>query len=111
VANENIVTPHFQLPFQFTEDGNALEIEQGSDNEIQQSAYAILSYQPGQLVHDPTFGIPDPTLQKGGVNLTAVASALSSFDNRIDDILESDPSWVVTLIEVVNVRRNLQTNA
>jgi len=111
MSNENIVTPHWQLPFQFTFDGSAVEIEQGSDNEIQQAIYAYLAYQPGQLMCYATFGMPDPTLKKGATNLTAVNNLLVGWDDRVDEIISRDPGWIQTLVDTVTIQRNLVVNA
>ena len=111
MANENIVTPHWQVPFTFTSDGNALEIEQGSDNEIQQSAYGILGYEPGQLLCDASFGITDQALKRGGTDLNAVRNVLTNFDDRIDIVIDRDPNWIQSLVDTVTLRRNITPNA
>jgi hypothetical protein len=105
MANENIITPQLSLPFQFV-DNTALEVEQGDDGEIQQAIYAVLAYEPGQLMCNPQFGVPEPTFAKAGVNIQALNTAILFWEKRADEILERDTQWYMKLIDTITIRRN-----
>jgi hypothetical protein len=104
--NQNIITPHWSLPFQFTSDGSVLEVEQGSDPEIQNAIYAILSYEPGQLVCDPSFGMPEPTFRQFGVNIDALTKLIAAWEPRADEIIDRNPNWYMSLIDTITIRRS-----
>lgn len=106
MANEDILTPQWALPFQFVEN-TVLEVEQGSDQEIQQAIYAILSYEPGQLTCEPTLGIPEPTFSKSGVDIQALSQIILHWEPRADEVIDRDPDWYRKLIDTITIRRNL----
>jgi hypothetical protein len=83
-----------------------LEVEQGSDGEIQQSVYAILMYEPGHLLCLPKFGMPEPTFSKAGVNISALSHTILQWEPRADELIDRDPNWYRTLIDTVTIRRN-----
>jgi len=104
MANEDIITPQWLLPFTFSEN-TVLEVEQDEDQEIQQSVYAILSYEPGQLLCDARFGIPEPTFSKTGVNLEALSHTILYWEPRADEVIDRDPDWYKKLIDTITIRR------
>jgi len=106
MANEHVITPHWELPFRFTKDGDALAVEQDSDSDIQNCVYAILAYQPGQLLCDPTFGMSDPSLKKVVMDLSSLSKLIIKWDDRAKEIIDRDPNWMRRLVDTISVRRN-----
>lgn len=98
--------PEFAIPFTFTSDGSALEIEVDSDAEIQQGVWTVLSYEPGQLLVDPQFGMPDQSFKKNGVDLDLLTTTIQRFDSRAVEVIEEDPLWFSTLVERIVIRRD-----
>jgi hypothetical protein len=105
MANEDIITPQWALPFQFTSDGDVLETEQGSDEEIQNNVWAILSYEPGELIANPDFGIYETTFRKGGTNIEAIRQLIVKWEPDADEIIERDPDWIKTMVETISIWR------
>jgi hypothetical protein len=105
MANEDIITPQWALPFQFTDDGDVVACEQDSDEEIQNNVWAILSYEPGQLIANPDFGINEPTLRKGGVNLDALSQLITRWEPGATEVISRDPTWIKTMIDTITIWR------
>lgn len=99
-------SPHIRFPFTFTDDGEVLEVEEGSDLEVQQCAWAVLSYEPGQLIADPEFGTPSQVFKKNGVDIDQVRGIVERNDDRANEILERDPFWFETLVDTITIRRD-----
>jgi phage baseplate assembly protein W len=77
-----INTPHFDYPFRLNAQGYAAEIEQDSLNEIAIAALAVLKTPSGFRLELPEFGIREPALQEGGPSLSAIKTALSTWEPR-----------------------------
>jgi hypothetical protein len=105
MANEEIITPQWALPFTFTDDGDVLACEQSSDEEIQNNVWTILSYEPGQMIANPDFGIPEPTFQKGGVNLDILSQLIVKWEPEATEVIRRDPMWFKTMVDTITVWR------
>jgi hypothetical protein len=105
MANEDIITPQWALPFTFTDDGDVVACEQSSDEEIQNNVWTILSYEPGQLIANTDFGIMEPTFRKGGVNLDALSQLIVKWEPEATEVISRDPEWFRTLIDTITIWR------
>lgn len=97
-------TPEFLLPFQFLPGGSAIEIEQGSDTEIQQRVWCVLAYQLGQRADLPTFGLPEQTFIEGGANLDQIAEVITTWVPEATELISRDPNWIQSAIDTVTIR-------
>jgi hypothetical protein len=96
--------PEFVLPFELTPDGAAV-LEQGSYEEIQQCVYALMRCEPGDLIDNPSFGVPSQLFLKGGADLDAIETAIVEQESRANVVIEADPDWFETLTETISIRR------
>ena len=101
----DIITPQWDLPFTFTGD-SVREIEQGSDEDIQNCIWVILSYEPGQLICNPDFGVLESVFRKSGTNLDVIRQAITRWEDRADELIDRDPNWYKTMIDTITIRRN-----
>lgn len=76
-------TPHFKTPFQIV-DGKVAEVEQDSQEEIEQCVVAILRTPVGTRIENPELGIPDEAFEQLGPNPSAepYLSILEEFEPR-----------------------------
>ena len=107
MSNEDIITPQFALPFEFLSDGDVRLTEQGSDEEVQNNVWTILSYEPGQLIASPDFGTLQTVFSKDGTNLDSLQQIITKWEPNANEIIESDPNWFKNAIETITVRRDL----
>lgn len=106
----NLINPEFEIPFTFDlSSGSVREIEQGTDEEIQQRVWAALSYEPGQLLADPDVGIPDQTFRLGGADLNLIQRILQKWVPDAQEVISRDPNWFQTLIDTITIRRDSQS--
>lgn len=104
--SDNIDTPEFKLPFMFTDDGSVLEVEQDSDQDVQQDAYVLCSYEPGQLTAVPEYGLPSQVFKVGGADLDVIQALIEQWDDRAVEIVEDNPAWFMDLVQIISIRRD-----
>jgi hypothetical protein len=105
MPNEDIITPQWSLPFTFTDDGDVLACEQDSDEEIQNNVFAILSYEPGELIASPTFGMYETTFAKDGTNLDALQQLITRWEPGAFEVISRDPMWFKTMVDTISIWR------
>jgi len=65
-----VKVPQFAVPFR-VENGDVVEVEQGSVEEIQACVEAVLHTLVGSRIDEPDFGIPDESFSQLGPNPSA----------------------------------------
>lgn len=76
---------HLALPLVVTDSGALGSLMQDSVEEIAGSVALLLATRPGERRSVPEYGVPDARF--GGVNTSAVADALSDWEERADPAL------------------------
>lgn len=97
--------PHFALPFRFAESGGklvAVVTEQGSPEEIFDSAHAIIRYRKGDRDDLPDFGLTDQLFREGGFDLDVVQSEVEEWEPRAQTVV-SNQDAIKELFERVRV--------
>lgn len=98
-------TPHFTLPFRWargTHGGLAVAVaEQESVAEIASCCEAILRTTQGQRTSLPEFGHPELEFADPAFTRTAVASALVTFEPRVEAMVTAEPDPTDPEIELV----------
>jgi hypothetical protein len=103
----SIIAPEISLPFTFDmPNGDVLQVEQGSDQDIVNRIWIALSYEPGMWPADPSLGIPQQAFRKGGADLNAIERAIMNFVPDAQEIIERDLNWFVDLVDRIQIRRN-----
>lgn len=103
-----IENPEIGLPFTFDiPNGSVGLVEQGSDVDITNRIWIALSYEPGQLVAIPEFGIPSQAFKKGGADLDLIDTVITRWIPEAHEIIDRDPNWFETLVDTITVRRDL----
>jgi hypothetical protein len=97
--------PHFALPFRF-DAGAAAVVEQDTTDEIMTCALAVLLCPVGARMELPAFGIPDPTFSEANVDAGVIAAALTTWEPRAQQVVESNPDALDDLVAHVTVRLN-----
>jgi phage baseplate assembly protein W len=75
--------PHFATPFRF-EGGRAVEVEQDSDLEIQQSVETALRTPKGHFPEADHFGIPDQVFHSRSADRQVIERSLRESEPRVD---------------------------
>lgn len=103
----SIIAPEISLPFTFDiPNGDVQQVEQGSDQDIVNRIWIVLSYEPGMYPSNPDLGIPQQVFHKGGADLTVIERAILNFVPDASVIIERDPNWLVDLVDRIQIRRN-----
>lgn len=95
--------PHFSFPFRF-DNGHAVVVDQDTTDEIMACELAIVLCPLGFRVELPDFGILDPTFSEGGVNVEAIAAALSAWEPRSQEVVTGVLDALDELVSRVTVR-------
>lgn len=75
--------PHFDLPFRFNPVTNLpAEVEQGSLQEVSNSAEVVLRFRKGEREELPEFGIEDPTFSEGDIDLESIRNDVLFWEPR-----------------------------
>lgn len=108
----SIENPEFALPFAFDIDNNDVRyVEQDSDVDVANRIWTVLSYEPGMLTSDPSFGIPSQAFRKGGADLNAIQKAIERWVPGANELIERDPSWLATMVDNIQIREDSSANA
>lgn len=75
--------PKLRVPIEMGSTG-LRTVEQDSEDEIAQCAYAILATERGSRLEQPEFGITDPTFEQGGMDLGEALLALATWEPRAE---------------------------
>jgi len=103
----SIIAPEIAVPFTFDiPNGDVLQVEQGSDQDIVNRIWTVLSYEPGMYASNPSLGIPQQVFRKGGADLDAIERTILNFVPDANVIIERDPNWLVDLVDRIQIRRN-----
>lgn len=84
---EDVLVPHFDLPFRFS-GGTAVVVEQDSLDDIANCVEAIIRYPVGSRPEALDFGIEDPTFSEGGTDLDALRDAVEESEDRAGVLLD-----------------------
>lgn len=95
--------PHFGLPFRY-DNGAAVVVEQDTSDEIMMCDLAILLCPRGYRVELPTFGIVDPTFDEQPLDSTPIAAALSEWEPRSQELVESSVDALDELVAYVRIQ-------
>lgn len=76
---------HLAFPLAVADSGALASLEQDTIEEIAASAALLLATRPGERRSVPDYGAPDPRF--GGMDTSAVADALSEWEERADPAL------------------------
>lgn len=101
--------PHFGLPFRFV-NGAAVVLEQDTTDEILTCVLAVLLCPKGFRVELPDFGIDDPTFTETAPNASDIELALTEWEPRSQEIVDSNPSAVDELVSYVTVRTGMPSD-
>lgn len=97
MPNNNIVNPHFRVPFAF-QGGSAICVEQDGVDDVAQCVAAVLLTPKGYRLEIPGFGIEDLALVENEVSLETIESVIETWEPRavytltrvqVEDILSS----------------------
>lgn len=87
--------PHFTIPFQWGRSPlgglQVLTVEQDSTSEIAGCCEAILRTVQGQRTSMPEFGRPELEFSDPEFSQSAVASALVTFEPRVESLVTANP--------------------
>lgn len=75
--------PHFNRPFRFSGSSFAV-IEQDSDEDLANCAWAIVSTDAGSRDETPEFGVPDLPFSDPEVVTSALVAAVRRWEPRLD---------------------------
>lgn len=75
----DLLNPQFSLPFRLSGSG-VEEVEQDTADEVYQNVLTVLRYRLGDRDALPTFGIPDPVFQEGGIDLRRLTRAVQQWE-------------------------------
>jgi phage baseplate assembly protein W len=75
------LVPKLKLPLRMDSHGFAT-VDQDSDRDVQQCAYAVLATELGSRVELPDFGITDQALRKHGADRQELDAALARWEPR-----------------------------
>lgn len=99
-------TPHFDLPFRFVR-GAAVVVEQDSYRDVHNCVEALVRYPLGFRDDRPDFGITDETFSiinpDSAINVDDIQDAITVWEPRADELIESDPSTLQDYIAIVRV--------
>ena len=96
--------PRLSLPLRLEGEGLAT-IEQDSIEDVAQGVYAVLSYERGERLEDPEFGIDDPTFDLEPVDVSTWLAQIDRYEPRAAVATREDVSELLSAIEV-EVRRH-----
>lgn len=105
----DIDTPQFDLPFRLGADGQPVEVEQDSLEEVSDSVETLLRTPVGSLEEEPDYGVNDPAFEEGAVDVDELQAAIGQWEQRADVLIEEDPELINTLARRVGV--NIQSRA
>jgi len=102
-----VINPEFDVPFTFDfNTGSVNEVEQGSDYDIANQIWALLTYEPGQLIAQPTLGIPDQSFSLNGANLDMIQRVIQKWIPGANELITRDPNWFQTLIDQIYIQND-----
>lgn len=90
--------PHFDRPFRLSGSRFAV-VEQDSDAELTNAAWAIASTEIGSRDEMPDFGVPDLAFRDGAVVTGAIVAAVREWEPRLDAEAESTIEEFVMTVE------------
>lgn len=95
-------TPVLQWPFKINEAGTAIDyVEQDTPAEVAQRVAVLFSTNPGDLVDEPAFGIPEPIFKEGGITQDELLSAVNKWVPEAALIFTTDE--LVELVQTIEV--------
>jgi phage baseplate assembly protein W len=106
-------TPQFDLPFRLGADGNPVEVEADSGAEIGDCVEVLLRTPLG--FHDdlPDYGVDMPLFEEssGAVNMDEVQTAISTWEERADVLIDSEPDLLDVFVSRVTINVRARTDA
>lgn len=82
--------PHLALPLRLVGDHYATR-DQDSDAEVADAVQIIVSFERGERVEDPDFGIDDPTFETQPIDTQQIEMAIQEYEPRaIADVSTKD---------------------
>lgn len=100
----DVDTPHFSLPFRRNVNGKCVVNEQDSDSEIIDCVEVLLATERGSREEVPEYGHTDPVFRQGGVDLAALADAITRWEPRAEHFVEREREMIGMVDEIrVNI--------
>jgi len=96
--------PRLSLPLRLEGEGLAT-IEQDSIEDVAQGVYAVLSYERGERLEDPEFGIEDPTFEVEPIDTSPWLTQIDRYEPRANVQTTEDVTELLGSIEVQIRRR------
>lgn len=93
----------FDLPFRFS-GGDAVTVEQGSEEDIANCVFAACASRPGQFWDNPDFGFPDMFAFPMPLSATQIQSLIEGLEPRASVLVQVNQS----LYEEAIVNANIQ---
>lgn len=75
-------TPRLKYPFKWGYNGHAQTVEQDSDEDILQRAFAILNTKLGSRLEVPNYGLRSQVLKENGPSLNEIEAALHEWEPK-----------------------------
>lgn len=94
--------PHIALPVRMIA-GRVAAVEQDTLDELATRVEVVVRYQPGDLDHDPEFGVTDETFRQGGPDPDVYLAAIGRFEPDVDALAEADPDRLAELTGRVRI--------
>lgn len=97
--------PRLALPIRL--DGTTLAtVEQDSEDDVLQCAFAVVAYERGSRWEDPEFGIEDPTFGTEPIDTTDWITAINRYEPRAAVSTAEDVSEIASKIRVLTAAKS-----
>lgn len=95
-----VVNQHFDLPFRFSPQGNAVVVEQDTSEDIRNCVEAAVRTPIGTRFYVPEFGITDPTFSMSPISMKALQAQLQNSEPRARTELQE---WITQLVARIRI--------